>query len=207
MNAAVSSTSATLELILQEIRINARLAEEQIWELSYQLKAKTEEAARLRLQTTPTSSRNVADSDEVEDATVAAQLAMERKRFEELQAEIQRDRVDKARLVKLVDMLFAGQSPATLSESIHFVAGRKHTAPLKLREMLRTLPTPNVEVLGAGQYFEFALGTLATAIQQIRRRESCDVERIVLSGVSHTGQKLSMNVVLQAISQADFDKM
>jgi hypothetical protein len=194
--------------VLQEIRSNAKLAEKQLWNLSYELRAKTEEAAHLRsfLLTSNADQPGQQAVDDVDDA-ISVEVALAKKRIAELEAERTRDMMDKVRLLKQVEHHFASPHATTLSEAHHFVAGKRPLPAARFAKMLRSLPAPNNEVLQAGLYFDFARGALSTAIQQHKRRDAIDVERAVLSGVAHTGQKLSMNVVLQTVTQADFDKL
>jgi hypothetical protein len=201
-----SSHGAPIHLMLAEIRANAKLAEEQIWELSYQLKAKTEEAARLRLKMQ--GQRPVEANGPVEvDNELSAQVAVAQARIKELEGEKLRDIADKTRLVKAVDAHMGGMGATTLYETQHFVRGSKGRAAGKLRSAVSTLPAANVDVLGSAQFFEFSQGALFVALQQLKRKNTCDVERCLLTGVAHTGQRLSMNVVMQSMTQGDFDRL
>ena len=203
---STSHGAPPVELIIAEIRANAKLAEEQLWELSYQLKAKTEEAARLRVKMQGEKQPEVDVPAEI-DSELSAQVTVAQSRVRELEAERLRDVADKARLVKAVDAHMSGMGATTLYEAHHFVRGNKGRAASKLRTVVSTLPAANVDVLATGQYFEFAHGSLVVALQQAKRTGACDVERCLLTGVAHTGQRLSMNVVMQAMTQGDFDRL
>lgn len=199
------STAFALRELLREISINAKAAEDELWELSYQLKHRTEEAARLRANYVRRDADQVVDAPV--DHAVEAMIATERKRLAELQNEHARDCEQKARLVKSVDRLMHGSGAPTLQESMHFASGRVASSALRLRSVLLTLPASNAELLSSGRYFDFAHAATSAAMHQLKRTGDCDAERAALAGVASTGQRISMNVVTQALAQNDFAKL
>ena len=199
------SSAFALRELLREIRINAKAAEDELWELSYQLKHRTEEAARLRANFMRSDVDHAADAPV--DHALEAMIATERKKVAELQSEHVRDCEEKARLVKSVDRLMNGSGAPTLHESTHFASGRVSSGALKLRSVFQSLPASNAHLLASGHYFDFAHAATSAAMHQLRRTGECDAERAALAGVASTGQRISMNVVTQALAQNDFAKL
>lgn len=201
---AATDGGAAVKGLLDEIKYNARKAEEQLWELSHQLKMKTEEVGRLRQQMMLVKHEII--EQEQPDVETMQRIEQLERRAKELQAERQRDRQDRQRLLRRVEVIVSGSSVAGINEK-GLLEARGNTASESLRTVLGAMPKPNVEVLEHAAFFTFTQATLSAARGQLRRGRGIDTERCIVSGVAHTGKKLSLNVVSQALSQRDFDAL
>ena len=201
---SIRQDAAPALAILDDIRANAKKAEEMLWELSYQLKMKTEECARRRKQLNFVPKEVPVET--TVDATVMYRTQAMQRRLAEEEGELERDRQERLRLLKRVDVCINGASAPSMTEAL--VLGR-HDAKTQVtfNSLLQSLPAANAQVLEELQFFTFAKMMLHTGVAHHRRTGTVDTERACLAALSATGQKLAMSVVLQTVAADDFEKL
>jgi hypothetical protein len=189
-------------VLLDDVRWNAQATEETMRRLEHELKGKTEEAERLREAPQQQRLRETSESLP-RNAGLDRQIDLAKRRIAELTSERQRDRDDKARLLKKVDVALLGGPAATLAD-VHAVGQRMPAAASSFHGVTSMLPQANVELLDQTAFFKFATMTLNTAKAQSMRGHHIDTERAVLTGLAFTGKELSMTMVLKRMEDEDF---
>lgn len=122
---------------------------------------------------------------------------------EMLVGEIERDRWDKMRLLKMIDIFQMGRSAPTTGETLTF-AKYGNAKSESLMRVVRALPAQNVALLDRQGVFKCILGILAAASQQYKRYKFVDLERVASQGVRYTGTSLGLSVIHDEMSEDDF---
>jgi hypothetical protein len=122
---------------------------------------------------------------------------------ETLVGEIERDRWDKMRLLKMIDIFQMGRSAPTTGETLTF-AKYGNAKSESLMRVVRALPAQNVALLDRQGVFKCILGILAAASQQYKRYKFVDLERVASQGVRYTGTSLGLSVIHDEMSEDDF---
>lgn len=123
-----------------------------------------------------------------------------------LTGEIERDRWDKMRMLKLIDIFMMGRSAPTAGETVTFAKFGNAKSEALIR-VIRALPVQNIQLLDRQGTFKCIMGVLAAAQQQHRRFGFVDLERVASQGVRWTGQSLGMSVIHGEMSEEDFHRL
>ena len=123
-----------------------------------------------------------------------------------LMGEVERDRWDKMRLLKLVDVFMLGRSAPTAGETLAFAKFGNAKSEALMR-ILRSLPVQNVQLLERQSVFKCIQGVLSAASQQYKRYGFVDLERVASQGVRYTGTSLGLSVIHDDMSEDDYIRL
>lgn len=125
---------------------------------------------------------------------------------EMLTGEIERDRWDKMRLLKMIDIFMMGRSAPTAGETMTFAKFGSAKSESLMR-VIRALPAQNVALLDRQGVFKCILGVMTAASQQQKRYGFVDLERVASHGVRYTGSSLGLSVIHDEMTEDDFFRL